>query len=141
MHKKGTTLLLTLQRGVHILGSHRFAMQSKQKSSYIRVSIVSTDTEDDLRKGLLILKHIFEGDAVNSLCKLWNSVCWRSGSCLWFLASLPYKLKKPSFMMASTEAGTYSYIHENICNSHRMLKRLMVNDATRYHLSCYVPIS
>ncbi len=57
--------LLALQRGVHILGSHRFAMQSKQKSSYIRVSITSPDTEDDLRKGLLILKNIFGDNAVN----------------------------------------------------------------------------
>lgn len=52
--------LLALQKGVHILGSHRFAMQSRQKSSYIRISITSPDTEDDLRKGLLILKSIFE---------------------------------------------------------------------------------
>ena len=57
--------LLALQRGVHILGSHRFAMTSTQKSSYIRVSVTSPDTEDDLRKGLLILKSIFEDNAVN----------------------------------------------------------------------------
>ncbi len=59
------TELLALRRGIHILGSHRFAMQSKQKSSYIRVSIVSPHTEDDLRKGLLILKSIFENNTVN----------------------------------------------------------------------------
>ena len=55
--------LRALQRGVHILGSHRFAMTSIQKSSYIRVSVTSPDTEDDLRKGLLILKHIFRENA------------------------------------------------------------------------------
>lgn len=57
--------LLALQRGVHILGSHRFAMTSIQKSSYIRVSVTSPDTEDDLRKGLLILKNIFRDNALN----------------------------------------------------------------------------
>ena len=36
--------LLALQKGVHILGSHRFAMQNEQKSSYIRVSVTSPDT-------------------------------------------------------------------------------------------------
>ncbi len=59
--------ILALQKGVHILGSHRFAMQSNQKSSYIRVSITSPDTENDLRKGLLILKNIFEDNTVNFL--------------------------------------------------------------------------
>lgn len=57
--------LLALQKGVHVLGSHRFAMQNGQKSSYIRVSITSPDTEDDLRKGLLIIKNIFEDNAIN----------------------------------------------------------------------------
>lgn len=57
--------LLALQRGVHILGSHRFAMTNIQKSSYIRVSVTSPDTEDDLRKGLLILKNIFTDNAPN----------------------------------------------------------------------------
>ncbi len=57
--------LLALQRGVHILGSHWFAMTSIQKSSYIRVSVTSPDTEDDLRKGLLILKNIFRDNALN----------------------------------------------------------------------------
>ena len=42
-------------------------MQSNQKSSYIRVSITSPDTENDLRKGLLILKNIFEDNTVNFL--------------------------------------------------------------------------
>lgn len=57
--------VLALQRGVHILGSHRFAMQSRQKSSYIRVSVTSPDTEDNLKRGLLILKNIFSDNAVN----------------------------------------------------------------------------
>lgn len=52
--------LLALRKGIHVLGSHRFAMQNENKSFYVRVSIASPDTEDDLRKGLLILKRIFE---------------------------------------------------------------------------------
>lgn len=57
--------LLALQKGIHVLGSHHFAMQNENKSSYIRVSIASPDTEDDLRKGLLILKNIFEEKQMN----------------------------------------------------------------------------
>ncbi|MCM1183214.1 MAG: hypothetical protein NC337_07555 [Roseburia sp.] len=54
-----------LRKGAHVLGSHRFAMQGTQKSSYIRVSVVSPDTEADLKKGLLILKSIFDDNEVN----------------------------------------------------------------------------
>lgn len=57
--------LFALQKGVHVLGSHRFAMQNEQKSSYIRVSVTSPDTEDDFRKGLLLLKAVFEDHPVN----------------------------------------------------------------------------
>lgn len=57
--------LLALQRGVHILGSHRFAIQSNQKSSYVRVSVTSPDTEDDLRNGLLKLKSVFDDNPVS----------------------------------------------------------------------------
>ena len=32
--------LLALQKGIHVLGSHRFAMQNENRSSYVRVSIV-----------------------------------------------------------------------------------------------------
>ena len=57
--------LRALQKGVHILGSHRFAMTNVQKSSYIRVSVASPYTEDDLRKGLLILRNIFGDNAAD----------------------------------------------------------------------------
>ena len=57
--------LLALQKGIHVLGSHRFAMQNENRSSYVRVSIASPDTEDDLRKGLLLLKNIFEEKQMN----------------------------------------------------------------------------
>ena len=57
--------LLALQKGIHVLGSHHFAMQNENKSSYVRVSIASPDTEDDLRKGLLLLKNIFEERQMN----------------------------------------------------------------------------
>ncbi len=52
--------LLALQKGIHVLGSHRFAIQNENKSSYVRVSIASPDTEEDLKIGLLTLKSIFE---------------------------------------------------------------------------------
>lgn len=57
--------LLALQKGIHILGSHRFAMQNEQKSSYIRVSVTSPDTEEELRRGLLLLKEIFADSTMN----------------------------------------------------------------------------
>ena len=59
------TEVLALKNGVHVLGSHRFAMESREKSAYIRVSLVSPDTEEDLRKGALILKRIFEESGVD----------------------------------------------------------------------------
>lgn len=53
--------LLALQKGIHVLGSHRFAIQNEERSaSYVRVSVTSPRTEDELRSGLLILKNIFE---------------------------------------------------------------------------------
>lgn len=52
--------LLALQRGVRLLGSHRFAMRNEKKSSYARISVTSPDTEEELKRGLLILKNIFE---------------------------------------------------------------------------------
>ena len=61
----GELELLALQKGIHVLGSHRFAMQNENRSSYVRVSIASPDTEDDLRKGLLLLKNIFEEKQMN----------------------------------------------------------------------------
>lgn len=57
--------LLALQKGIHILGSHRFAMQNEQKSSHIRVSVTSPDTEEELRRGLLLLKEIFADSTMN----------------------------------------------------------------------------
>lgn len=57
--------LLALQKGIHVLGSHRFAIQNENKSSYVRVSIASPDTEDELKKGLLLLKTIFEEKQMN----------------------------------------------------------------------------
>lgn len=56
----GELELLALQRGVRLLGSHRFAMRNEKKSSYVRVSVTSPDTEEELKRGLLILKNIFE---------------------------------------------------------------------------------
>lgn len=50
-----------LQKGVHILGSHRFAMNSKQSSAYFRVSITSPKNHNDLNNGLFILKNLLAG--------------------------------------------------------------------------------
>lgn len=57
--------ILALRNGIHILGSHRFAMRSDQKSSFVRVSLTSPDTENELRKGLLILKQIINESPAN----------------------------------------------------------------------------
>lgn len=51
--------ILALQRGIHILGSHRFTMGSRNKSSYVRLSIASPDSERDLSDALQILREIF----------------------------------------------------------------------------------
>ena len=48
------------KKGVHILGSHRFAIKSDSDEGFIRVSIVSPDTETELKNGLLILKSALE---------------------------------------------------------------------------------
>jgi DNA-binding transcriptional MocR family regulator len=57
--------LLALKNGIHVLGSHRFAMRNDQNSFNVRVSIVSPDTEDDLKKGLLILRNVLENRLEN----------------------------------------------------------------------------
>ncbi len=51
---------LAQRKRVHVLGSHRFAVQNENKSSYVRVAISSPETQDDLKKGLFILRQIFE---------------------------------------------------------------------------------
>jgi DNA-binding transcriptional MocR family regulator len=57
--------LLALKNGIHVLGSHRFAMRNDQNSFNVRVSIVSPDTEDALKKGLLILRNVLENRLEN----------------------------------------------------------------------------
>ena len=52
--------VLALQKGIHILGSHRFAMGSRNKSSYVRLSIASPSSESDLTYALNTLKEIFD---------------------------------------------------------------------------------
>lgn len=48
-----------LQRGVHLLGSHRFAMHKKGASSFVRLSVVSPESEQDLALALQILKQLW----------------------------------------------------------------------------------
>ena len=52
--------LLAFQKGVRLLGSHRFAMRNEKKSAYVRVSVTSPDTEAELKRALLVLKSLFE---------------------------------------------------------------------------------
>lgn len=53
--------ILALKKGIHVLGSHRFALQSgTDTSSFVRLSVTSPHTEDDLRTGLMILKKVLE---------------------------------------------------------------------------------
>ena len=59
--------ILALQKGIHILGSHRFAMGIHDKSSYVRLSIASPDSETDLSYALQILKEIFAQQRVTVL--------------------------------------------------------------------------
>lgn len=48
------------QKGVHVLGSHRFAMHGRDRSSFVRLSVVSPDTEEELKTALFIVKSILE---------------------------------------------------------------------------------
>ncbi len=52
--------ITALKHGLHLLGSHRFALHGHDDSSYIRISITSPDTENDLRTGLQILQKLLE---------------------------------------------------------------------------------
>lgn len=58
--------LLALHRGLHILGSHRFAMGKQNSSAYIRISIVSPKSEEELERGLALLKEILRGEQCSS---------------------------------------------------------------------------
>lgn len=53
--------LLALRRGLHILGSHRFAMGKHNSPAYIRASIVSPRSEAELERGLKLLWEIVQG--------------------------------------------------------------------------------
>ncbi len=54
--------MLALKRGVRVLGSHRFAMLNQEKSSYVRLAVVSPDTQEELEGALWRLKEILEGN-------------------------------------------------------------------------------
>ena len=59
--------ILALQKGIHILGSHRFAMGSHNQSAYVRLSIASPDSDTDLSYALETLREIFEQREVSIL--------------------------------------------------------------------------
>lgn len=48
-----------LQKGVHILGSHRFQQGNQNSAAYVRLSIISPDTDEELFRALEILRKIF----------------------------------------------------------------------------------
>lgn len=52
--------LLALHKGLHILGSHRFAMGKQDPSMYVRLSIVSPQSEAELERGLKLLQEIMQ---------------------------------------------------------------------------------
>ncbi len=54
--------VLALKRGVRVLGSHRFAMLNQEKSSYVRLAVVSPDPQEELEGALWRLKEILEGN-------------------------------------------------------------------------------
>ena len=52
--------LRAMGKGIHVLGSHRFAVADTQGQAYLRVAIASPETEGELTKGLMLLKCILE---------------------------------------------------------------------------------
>lgn len=49
-----------LRRGVHVLGGHRFLIAPNSRKAYVRVALTSPKTEEELRRGLLILREMLE---------------------------------------------------------------------------------
>ncbi|MCI9073443.1 MAG: PLP-dependent aminotransferase family protein [Lachnospiraceae bacterium] len=50
--------LLALQKGIHILGSHRFAMGNRDPAHHVRLSIVSPRSEAELEEALGTLREL-----------------------------------------------------------------------------------
>lgn len=59
--------LAALQKGVHILGSHRFQQGNQNNAAYVRLSIISPDTEEELSHALEILRKILWESQVSFL--------------------------------------------------------------------------
>lgn len=59
--------LLALQNGVHVLGSHRFAQGGGEKAAFLRLSVVSPDTEAELMRGLKVLRNMLQEVPVSLL--------------------------------------------------------------------------
>lgn len=53
------------RKGVHILGSHRFAIKSDDPKPFIRASVVSPPSESMLKQGLSTLKGVLNDNAVH----------------------------------------------------------------------------
>ncbi len=50
--------LLAMRRGIHILGSQRFAMTARNLENYVRISIVSPGSEEELDRALGVLREL-----------------------------------------------------------------------------------
>lgn len=50
--------LLALQKGIHILGSQRFAVGNRNPEAYVRLSIVSPRSEAELKEALGVLREL-----------------------------------------------------------------------------------
>lgn len=59
--------LRAVSKGIHVLGSHRFSVADTQGRAYLRIATASPDTENDLIKGLMLLKSILEENKVDFL--------------------------------------------------------------------------
>ncbi len=57
--------LAALEKGVHVLGSQRFAMQSGEMPAFVRVSVTSPDTEEDLQRALRVIKKLLSGGEIS----------------------------------------------------------------------------
>lgn len=58
--------LLALQRGIHILGSYRFAVGNRNPLAYVRLSIASPRSEAELEEALKALRELLRQDTLTA---------------------------------------------------------------------------
>lgn len=62
--------LLALQKGIHILGSQRFAVGNRNTTAYVRLSIASPRSEAELEEALGVLRELL-GQGANPPARQW----------------------------------------------------------------------